>query len=316
MNTLKSRFHVIVNNVESIIDKRYPKLFQLYQRIKTGTVLFTKESIVFYKVRKSFKKTKTFDSFTWKEVQIYKQMPKHFLKITPVFIASIPPLMNYIVFAVAFMFPDKLLTPQFWTLDEKLKIYDKQYKNNLINLRVEIINHLSKNNSVLVDTELKKRFNGFIEGLKNKEQNNVDRILEFEELFIKHPFELHSLSKDHLKDLSRFFNCQSIFTSLAIKRLERYAFLMIKINQLLPDSLDSIEIGDIYKLSFQRGMNPMNKDRVELEKYIQACLKLSSNIFCSMAEENKRKYFSLFLHSVVLSSYCSSFNSNLTKAEF
>jgi hypothetical protein len=61
------------------------------------------------------------------------------------------------------MFPDKLLTPQFWTLDEKLKIYDKQYKNNLINLKVKIINHLSKNNSALVDTELKKRFNGFIE---------------------------------------------------------------------------------------------------------------------------------------------------------
>ncbi len=28
----------------------------------------------------------------------------------------------------------------------------------------------------------------------------------------------------------------------------------------------------------------MNKDRVELEKYIQACSKLSSNIFCSMTE--------------------------------
>ncbi len=31
-------------------------------------------------------------------------MPKHFLKITPVFIASIPPLMNYVVFAVAYVY--------------------------------------------------------------------------------------------------------------------------------------------------------------------------------------------------------------------
>jgi hypothetical protein len=196
------------------------------------------------------------------------------------------------------MFPDKLLTPQFWTLDEKLKIYDSQYKKSLMHLKLDIITHLSTNseismlkqNNQVVDIELTKRFLGFIEKvimflniislsrffkiwaffkLKNKEKIDINSILDFQQLFIRFPFDLDSLSEPHLvsfikvyplfilvivccfcfkKDLSKFFNCQSIFTSVAKKRLEHYAFLMGKVNELLPSTLETVVIGDIYKV--------------------------------------------------------------------
>ena len=70
-----------------------------------------------------------------------------------------------------------MLTPQFWTIEEKLVIYDKQYKKSLMHLKIKIMNHLSVNvhtfpigvskKNSLDDIEINKRFVSLIEKVFN-----------------------------------------------------------------------------------------------------------------------------------------------------
>lgn len=106
---------------------KFPKLYKIYNAVKSGTSNLTKDTFVYYKVKKSLS-NEDIKMLTWKEILTYNQIPKDWKKIGPVFILSVFPLMPYLILPIAYMYPQKLLSQQFWSTSQKLIYYETEYK--------------------------------------------------------------------------------------------------------------------------------------------------------------------------------------------
>jgi hypothetical protein len=109
---------------------KYPKLYKIYNAVKSGTSKLTKETFIYYKVKKSLNNNSNEDIklLTWKDILIYNQIPKDWKKIGPVFILSVFPIMPYFILPIAYMYPHKFLSQQFWSINQKLTYYENEYK--------------------------------------------------------------------------------------------------------------------------------------------------------------------------------------------
>lgn len=106
----------------SEFQQRYPKLYRLISVLKDGSTRFTKETILYFKIKyRLWKDPNYLNSMTWNQVETYKQVnlrlrnfflfspeltnhkqiPRDWKKVAPVMIISAFPFLNYIVLPIA-----------------------------------------------------------------------------------------------------------------------------------------------------------------------------------------------------------------------
>lgn len=78
------------------------------------------------------------------------KIPRDWKKVAPVLLISSLPLLNYIVLPIAYMYPHRLLCPQFWTLDQKLTFGQMDHSKR-IELYEPILNSLASHVDLKLD---------------------------------------------------------------------------------------------------------------------------------------------------------------------
>uniref|UniRef100_A0A1B6C6Z9 Letm1 RBD domain-containing protein n=1 Tax=Clastoptera arizonana TaxID=38151 RepID=A0A1B6C6Z9_9HEMI len=127
-----SRYMDFVQNYEAVLEKRFPAAIRVYRVFMVGIKEFYKDLKMFFSVVHKLNLTgKGLDSLTRKELEIYHQMPKDMIKVSPVLLLSALPFANYVIFPLAYMLPRQLLTSHFWSLQQRAEFALIEQKNRL-----------------------------------------------------------------------------------------------------------------------------------------------------------------------------------------
>lgn len=119
----------------SLLFRSFPKLYKIFSSFKNGFSLFTRQTLIFMKMKLKLKIltnnetsfNKYLHDMTWKDVEIYRQIPRDWKKVAPVMLISALPLVNYAILPVAYLYPDRLLCQQFWTVDQALSFAEVEH---------------------------------------------------------------------------------------------------------------------------------------------------------------------------------------------
>lgn len=141
----------------------------------------------------------TLSKFNRKDLELYHQMPKDMRKVAPVLVIAALPVVPYIFFPLAYMFPKICLTSHFWSAEQK-----SQYTQDLLRKRLlhnkPIFRHLqSQVNFLKINSHpLFMPWAQVLGKLGSGVHPTPDQILECKELFCDEPYHLFYLSRNHI----------------------------------------------------------------------------------------------------------------------
>ncbi|KAG8224677.1 hypothetical protein J437_LFUL003792, partial [Ladona fulva] len=131
-----TRFAQFVKGYEKFLEKNFPSAANVYRVFVFGTRDFYKDMKKYMQVSRAVRTpSRGFKSLTRSEIEIYFRMPREMKKVAPVLILSTLPFANYVVFPLAYMFPKRLLSSHFWTLQQRLEFSVDDLRKRLYNNR-------------------------------------------------------------------------------------------------------------------------------------------------------------------------------------
>lgn len=201
-----------VKNYEKVLETKFPSAMNVYRTFVIGMKDLYRDMKQYVKVYKiANTSTLHLRALTRKELELYFQMPKDMKKVAPVFLISALPLANYVIFPLAYMYPRTFLSPQFWSIQQKVNFKTDYLRERLQhNMRVFrfMQTKLDESRNDTQYKELKTVLGLLGSGL----HPSVDQLLEIQEMFSRPPFDLASLPGHHLVRESDFeFRERTIF---------------------------------------------------------------------------------------------------------
>lgn len=142
---------------------------------------------------------------TYKQLLLYKQIPRDIAKMSPFLIISLLPLAQYVTLPLAMSYP-RLLSSQYWTDDQKVEINEKLYKTKHAHykqLLYHIIKKLDIDTKIEVDDQTKLLDQALGQLANQRQCLSVDQILHLKPIFTEPTsfLEFHSLSYLHLVNI-------------------------------------------------------------------------------------------------------------------
>jgi hypothetical protein len=276
------------------IRARYPNAYRNFMQIKNGSNRFVLETISFTKTKFYLARDeKHIQKMTWKEIEIYRQLPRDWRKVFPVTAIAAFPFLNYVILPLAFIYPEQLLCRHFWSEKQQIEFGERVLIKRLpLNKTVlnDLLVHTDKFSSdkigknLLIDT---------INKVHNGARLNEYDIIELSSILNKPEFGLSKLSGQHLKNLTKLNNCATLLNLNPLKRLQHYGQWLAEFDRLLiKEDLTNIEKRYILDFCIERGIN-VNK----VSNYIKL-VKSRLELTCSLTESQTN--FTLLLHSNAL----------------
>lgn len=149
------------------------------------------------RISKDLTFNKSVNNLSYKELMIYMKTPKDILKMTPFLILSAFPLAQYITLPVAFLFPKKILSSHYWTIEQRNKFSVQDHVKKLYHYR-PVFRCLQKKLDSIKEAELLEKCRYVFTRLGSGTHPNIQQIIELKPLFINQPYGLNSLSQQHL----------------------------------------------------------------------------------------------------------------------
>ncbi|CAF0784682.1 unnamed protein product [Brachionus calyciflorus] len=289
----------------SKLQQRYPKLYRFISVLKNGTSRFTKETFLFLNLKyKLWRNPNLIDQLTWKEVETYRQIPRDWKKVAPVMVVSSFPFLNYIILPIAYAYPHKLLSNQFWTLEQQLKFGEIDYYNKVKHYSTILELLLIHTDDKLDDTVAKNYMFDLVNKIKDGQEVTSEEVLELKPILKRPEFDLKKLSYDHLHLLEKVESSRRAFDLIQSSNLAYYAYWLREIDKkLLHQDLGKLPIEHIYTMCFERGINSRSHSIDDLKMNLRYWLENTDKLFEFNSPTFKRdnqEYFTLYLHSKIL----------------
>jgi hypothetical protein len=97
-----TRFFDYLQNYDKVLEKKFPAAIHIYRVFMIGMKEFYQDMKKFFKIN-SIVSNKGIQALTRKEMELYQQVPKDILKVSPVLIISALPFANYVIFPIAYV---------------------------------------------------------------------------------------------------------------------------------------------------------------------------------------------------------------------
>ncbi|XP_029657199.1 LETM1 domain-containing protein 1 [Octopus sinensis] len=286
---------------ERFLEKRYPKVFEVYRMFKVGIRDFIADTRMYYNVTTELWTGKSLNCFSRKELEIYKQYPKDVWKVSPTLIISALPFANYVVFPIAYMYPKWFLSPHFWSDKHKEMIWGEILAKRMNHCSPVIYYLGSQCRHMDEENPLKEKLQLAISKLKQTHQLTVDEILTLKPLFEDYPCHINKISIAYLRQLAM---CNGL--SMRRSKLVDDTLLLHYIDLAMGrEGIENLSSQDLAKACYDRFLNPVGVPHKEQLSHLCQWLEISKEV-----DENS---LSLLLHLPVFLSYNQPSNHSLTK---
>lgn len=187
-----------MKDYEKHIEKRFPNAVGLYRSFMEGTRNFIRDVKLYYSIVRAInKKQKILSDFTRKEIELYDQLPRDMLKLTPILLFSALPFTNYVIFPLIYFFPKQLLSQHFWSIQQRVD-FSRSFLHERLLHNKPIFRHLQEQLSKLKGHELYEPWRIVLGKIGSGLQPDVDQILQCKDLFINDPYNLSYLRGSHI----------------------------------------------------------------------------------------------------------------------
>ncbi|XP_077301909.1 LETM1 domain-containing protein 1 [Arctopsyche grandis] len=287
-----TRYMEYMKQYEQKLEKRFPSAMQVYRLFSEGIKSFYRDLKTFFRIRYILLgNEEDLSSLKRSDIELYNQMPKDMLKISPVLLLSALPFANYVVFPIAYMYPQKFLTSHFWTPEQKnaieLATLKERLKYNSITLK-----SLKQYSSSVKDKSLHDQWSGVLDILNNGSHPSIEDLIACKPLFVNGPYCLNNLHFSHTYGLLHLHGLRASF-SLTQKLIQR-AFILREMDAAIgrEGGVNSLEMDTLKMLCTIRGLHAADLNKYEIIQWLQKWLQLSNCI--------ERESFSLLLHAPLL----------------
>jgi hypothetical protein len=276
---------------DTTFERHYPKIYQVYRLFKDGIRDFFNDTTTYYSVATDIWSGKPLDSFSRRQLEIYRQMPSDMLRSAPVVLAIPLPFVPYILCPIAYMFPRHLLCRHFWTPQQRLDFALHDLRNHRLPQYLKILAYMEAHSASIRDTGRRKVFADILFKISNNIHPEVDAILDVRELFSNYPFGMEHLLRRHKIHLWHL--CRGIGFSTRPSRLQQDLTLQHHIDLAIHhEGVNSLSLPELQQACFSRGLNAIDVDEQDLRHYLSMWTRIASSI-----DESS---LSLLLHSPVL----------------
>ncbi|XP_060520528.1 LETM1 domain-containing protein 1-like isoform X3 [Cylas formicarius] len=177
---------------------------QTYGIFMEGTKNFYVDTKDYIKIRRNLKASSgDFKKLIRREIELYDQMPKDMLKVTPTLILASLPVVFYFILPLLYFFPKQLLCSHFWTSDQKMR-FSNDYLRQRLKHNKSLLKHLRRFQCSFPEQypqSLIKEWLKILDSLRGGNQPDVQQILDCKLMFGPGPYCLLCLEGDHLKKI-------------------------------------------------------------------------------------------------------------------
>uniref|UniRef100_A0A0L8HFH9 Reverse transcriptase domain-containing protein n=1 Tax=Octopus bimaculoides TaxID=37653 RepID=A0A0L8HFH9_OCTBM len=259
---------------ERFLEKRYPKVFEVYRMFKVGIRDFIADTRMYYNVTTELWTGKSLNCFSRKELEIYKQYPKDVWKVSPTLIISALPFANYVVFPIAYMYPKWFLSPHFWSDKHKEMIWGDILAKRMSHCSPVIYYLGSQCRHMDEDNPLKEKLQLAISKLKQTHQLTVDEILTLKPLFEDYPCHINKISIAYLRQLAM---CNGL--SMRRSKLVDDTLLLHYIDLAIGrEGIENLSSQDLSKACYDRFLNPVGVPHKEQLRHLCQWLEISKEV--------------------------------------
>ncbi|KAG5676368.1 hypothetical protein PVAND_006209 [Polypedilum vanderplanki] len=287
------RFFNYIQNYDKVLEKKFPSAMHIYRVFSIGVKEFFNDTKMFFKINSIVNK-QGLKSLTRKEMELFNQMPKDMMKVSPVLLISALPFANYVIFPLAYMYPRTFLTSHFWSLQQRAE-FQQLYIKERTAYNKKIFRKLQQNLNATVLLPCHNEFNYVLGLLGSGTHPTADDIIKIKDIFKNSPYKLDSLTSSHLTYLCKLHGIHSLY--LKRVRLAEHFYAMQTMDQAIKSEGDvhNLPIDALRKSCYLRGLNPINLPNHEMIRWLREYLKVSQEISTDC--------ISLYLHLPILLTY-------------
>lgn len=276
---------------ERFLERRYPKVFQVYKIFKIGIRDFIADTKMYYDVTTDLWTGKSLNDFTRKELGVYRQYPKDVWKVSPVLIISALPFANYVVFPIAYMYPKWFLSPQFWTSEQKETIWGGQLAKRLRHCPLALRHLRVRHTHMDDDHPLQEKLKVTLNKIRHFQNLSVAEILDLKPLFEDYPCHIEKISIAYVRQLAKCNNLPLRRSKLIDSTLvAHYTDLAMG-----REGIENLNDEELAKACYERSLNPVGISREEQLRHLCDWVEVSRAI-----DENS---LSLLLHLPIFLAY-------------
>ncbi|KAL5005629.1 hypothetical protein ScPMuIL_016787 [Solemya velum] len=283
------KFKHYIEGYEKFLGTKYPKIFGVYNTFKGGVHGLLSDTRMYYSVTLEMWRGTGLHNFSYRQLQVYRQMPHEMLKATPLLVISALPL-GGAIFAVAYFFPRLLLTTHFWTPKQRREFWSYDHKHRLHHLS-SVFSGLKKHQKHIEDPELGNRMKKIVQKLQHSVHPTVTEILEVKPLFESYTYAIQKLSLVQKRHLAKGLGLPLRKSGL----IQDGLILLHTDRAMVREGIEKLTEEDIEQACFARGLNPIGLSRTERIQYLKQWTQIS--------EEVDEDSISLLLHSPVFLAY-------------
>ncbi|KAJ8866193.1 hypothetical protein PR048_033717 [Dryococelus australis] len=290
-----SRYMQFLTKYLAHLENQFPSVYHMYRIFMAGIKDFYQDVKTYFRIVTELNLSeKELRDLTYRELQIYHQMPKDMVKVAPVLFLSALPFTNYIILPLLYTFPRQLLCSHFWTLQQRVEFATQRQRQRLYNYR-PVFRCLQEQLASLHSSQLYAPWCTVLSRLGSGVHPTTDDILICKPLFQDDPYSLLHLYSNHVKGLLRVHNVHTGWRRR--HRLADHAFILHKLDNAIireggPQTLSHDELR---WACFLRGLSPSNVRLEELAGWLGQWLVVSQHVDDSC--------WSLLLHCPVLLAY-------------
>jgi hypothetical protein len=233
-------------------------------------------------------------SLSRKQLEVYLFLPGELLRVAPVLVLSAFPMAQNVVFPLAMMFPNRLLSSHFYSDKQLAESFLKQSRAKQIYYR-SLLRDLHLSTSKSPDNALRKILS-FI--FKENQTPEADQLLKLRPLFSQDgPAHINKLSAPHVKHLLKTNRIRGTVLWFPRFRLQQYSNLVHQIDQAITreGGPRALPLDELRKTCHLRGLNIDGLSQEDMVKYVDDWLTVSLKLDVNT--------MSLLLHLPILLGY-------------
>ena len=234
-------------------------------------------------------------SLSRRQLEVYMHLPGELLRVAPVLVVSAFPFAQNVVFPLAMMYPNYLLSSHFLTEAQKDSTHLERCKSRQ-SYYVSIMHDLQRLvRNEKPSTKIKRAF-GFL--LKDRIDLKASDLLQLQNKFeAEGPYDLNKLNAPHIKHLLKIHGLRGLTLWFPRFRLQQHANLLNQIDLaiLREGGPETMSLEELKQSCHLRGLNVDGLEPEDMVKYIEHWVEMSSKLTTNT--------MSLLLHAPVLLGY-------------
>ncbi|XP_052813626.1 LETM1 domain-containing protein 1-like [Mya arenaria] len=291
----------LVETSEKKLEKNLPKVYKAYETVKCVRFI-TADAKVYFSVTTDLWTGKELHTFTRRELEIYQEMPRDFVKVALLLAVASIPFVGNGIFVIGYWFPHVFFTHHLWNENQKQEFGQINLKHRINHYHQVLreIDHIAYRNT---EGAIRDSIMTILDKIEHSGHPSPEELLSVREQFQSAPFSLEYLSTRYSRLLSKVNSLRK-----SREKLEQDCLITLHIDRaMVKEGIDDMQDTEMCRACLKRGLNPYGLSREERIKFLQAWTTISQNL--------DEKGLSLLLHCPVFLTYNAPTNINLMKGK-